>query len=106
MTRAGIYPLWGFAAFVAFVLLDRFLRGTYGDTEAFRLWGLALLLVSVALTFLKEIPVYFGPRQVGALEGWRKLYCLIRSYTIALAVCAFPHQVACAVNLKGNVCGR
>lgn len=105
MPRPAISRVWGFLAFILLVLLEQFVRGAYGDTEAFRLWGAALLLVSVGLSRLNSIPVYFGPKQVGFLEGWRKLYVLVPSYMIAVLVCAFPHQVACAVNLRGYVCG-
>ena len=65
----------------------------------------ALLLISVGLTFAKRIPVYSGPKQLAVLEGWRKLCVLVPSYSIALSVCFFPHQIACAANLRGYVCG-
>lgn len=62
-------------------------------------------MVSVVFTFMNRIPVTLGNKDLKPLEGWRKAYVLVPSYAIGVAVSLFPHEVACAVNLKGYVCG-
>lgn len=104
MRRPASSQLWGFLIFVVALLLAFYGRGREGDAEAFRLSGVVFLLVSVGLTFTKRIPVYAGPKLVGVLEGWRKLYVLVPSYSIAAVICAFPQQVACALDFRSYVC--
>jgi len=105
MQRSGFSQVLGLLIFVAALVLVFWGRGREGDVEAFRISGVVFLLVSVGLTFAKRIPVYAGPKLVGALEGWRKAYVLLPSYTIAAAICVFPLQVACALSFRGFICG-
>ncbi|MCZ8072778.1 MAG: hypothetical protein O9341_01480 [Paucibacter sp.] len=102
ITGGQVLSFLGFLVLVGvWTIIDR----VFGQREAFRFWGLMLLVTSLAFTFMKRIPVTVGNTELKPLEGWRKAYVLIPTYAIGLAVTAFPHEVACAVNLKGYVCG-
>lgn len=105
MRRTGFSQVLGLLIALAVLMLLIWGERREGDVEAFRRSGIVFLLVSVGLTFSKSIPVYAGPKLVGALEGWRKLYVLLPCYTIAAAICVFPLQVACALGFRGFVCG-
>jgi len=76
----------------------------YGDTEGFRVWGLAILVLSSFYLFVAEIPVAIGFRSLPPLRGWRKAYVIGPAFLIGLAVSLHPHQVACAIHLRGYVC--
>lgn len=102
ITGAQVLSFLGLLVLVGvWTIIDR----VFGEREAFRFWGLMLLATSLAFTFMKRIPVTVGNTELKPLEGWRKAYVLIPTHAIGLAVSTFPHEVACAVNLKGYVCG-
>ncbi|WP_428506926.1 hypothetical protein [Roseateles sp.] len=102
ITGGQVLSFLGFLVLVGvWTIIDR----VFGQREAFRFWGLMLLVTSLAFTFMKRIPVTVGNTELKPLEGWRKAYVLIPTYAIGLAVTTFPHEVACAVHLKGYVCG-
>jgi hypothetical protein len=75
-----------------------------GQTAGFRFWGLALLVTSIVFTARRTIPVTLGSTELTPLEGWRKAYVLVPTYSIGTVVSLWPHQVACAINLRGYVC--
>lgn len=102
--RPALRRVLRFLAFVALVALAYFIQDRFGQTEGVRFWGIGLLVTSLVFTFLPRIPVFMGNRELAPLEGWRKAYVLAPAYAIAILVTAFPHQVACAVHLKGYVC--
>ena len=104
MQRSTRRQLFGFAAFVAVAILWTIVHERYGQTEGFRMWGIGLLVISVMLSFRKEIPVHLGSREVALLSGWRKAYGLVPAYSIGILVSLFPHAVACSVHLKGYQC--
>ncbi len=97
-------PILEFMAFVCLAVIWQAVHQMFGQAEGFRMWGIGLLVVSVALTFRASIPVHFGRRQVGELVGWRRAYVLLPAYIIGGLVTLFPHQVACTISLKGYVC--
>jgi hypothetical protein len=102
ITGAHVLGLLGFIALAGvWTMVDRI----FGQREAFRLWGIGLLLASVVFTRMRRIPVSFGNKELQPLEGWRKAYVLGPTYTIGIGISLFPHEVACAVNLKGYICG-
>jgi Ca2+/H+ antiporter len=93
--------------FVGFALLAgtwAIVHDLFGQTAGFRFWGLALLATSLVFTLRRTIPVSLGNTELSPLEGWRKTYVLVPMYAIGLAVSLWPHQVACAVSLRGYVC--
>ena len=92
--------VWFLVLAGSWIIVDRM----FGQREAFRLWGIGLLVVSVVFTFMRRIPVRLGNRQLEPLEGWRKAYVLAPTYAIGICVTLFPHEVACAMNLKGYLC--
>ena len=94
----------GVVAFVLMAWVWHMVHTIFGPTEGFRFWGFGLLLVSVVFTARDSIPVTVGNKQLKPLEGWRKSYVLVPTYAIGFLVAAFPHQIACAVNLRGYVC--
>ena len=101
ITGAQVLGFVGFVVMaVGWIIVDRL----FGQREAFRLWGIALLVVSVVFTFMRRIPLTLGNRQVEPLEGWRKAYVLVPTYAIGVCVTLFPHEIACAVNLRGYIC--
>ena len=104
MPRAKFHPVLGFVVFAALAWLWHAVHVRFGQTEGFRVWGAAGLVVSVILTFRDEIPVYLGKREVARLKGSRKLYALAPFYFVFIVVAVFPHEVACAVRLKAYVC--
>jgi hypothetical protein len=106
MPRVTGGQLLGFLGFVVLAGTSAMVNSMFGQREAFRFWGICLVLVSSVFALLKRIPVHVGDRELRPLEGWRKAYVLVPSYAIGLAVALFPHEVACAVNLKGYVCGE
>ncbi len=95
----------GFIASILLAAVWYIVHETLGQTEGFRFWGAALLVTAVFFTSRKTIPVTLGQTEIKPLQGWRKAYVLVPSYCIAIAVVLWPHQVACAVNLRGYVCG-
>lgn len=102
VTGAHVLSFLGFLVLVGiWTMVDRL----FGQREAFRLWGIALVVVSVVFTFMRRIPVTIGNTELKPLEGWRKAYVLVPTYAIGMVVAFFPHEVACAVNLKGYICG-
>jgi hypothetical protein len=102
ITGAHVLGFLGFLALAGvWAMVDRM----FGQREAFRLWGIGLLIVSVVFTIMRRIPVSLGSKDLEPLEGWHKAYVLVPTYAIGLGVCLFPHEVACAVNLKGYICG-
>ena len=94
----------GFVAFLCLAATWHIVDEAFGQEAGFRFWGLLLLASSVVFTFLTRIPIHLGEKQVGALEGWRKLYILVPMYGLALAVVLWPTAVACSIGLKGYVC--
>lgn len=93
-------------SFLVLVGVSMMIDRNFGQREAFRFWGLIVLATSVAFTFMKRIPVTVGNTELRPLEGWRKAYVLVPTCAIGAAVILFPHEVACAVNLRGYVCGE
>lgn len=94
----------GLAAMAILVFVWYMVGHYFGQTEAFRVWGLALLLYSVGSSFRKSIPVSLGDREIEPLEGWRRAYVLVPTFALGALVSVFPHEVACSINLKGYVC--
>ena len=94
----------GFLAFAILAAVWHLVGSNFGQTASFRFWGIALLVISLIFTCLKSIPVTLGDKEVEPLVGWRKAYLLIPMYIVGALVSVFPHEVACAVNLKGYIC--
>lgn len=105
MPRITGAHVFGFLGFVVLAGLWAMVDRVFGQREAFRFWGIGLLAVSVVFTFIRSIPVTLGSKELAPLEGWRKAYVLVPTYAISIVVIVFPHEVACAVNLKGYICG-
>ena len=106
MPRITGSQVLSFLAFLVLVGAWTTIDRIFGQREAFRFWGLVLLSVSVVFTFMRRVPVRVGNTELKPLEGWRKAYVLVPMYAIGLAVCLFPNEVACAVNLRGYICGE
>ena len=96
--------LLGFVGFILLAGAAAMVNSIFGQREAFRFWGICLLGTSMVFTLMKCIPLQIGEGEPRMLEGWRKAYVLFPSYVIGLAVALFPHQIVCAINLKGYVC--
>jgi hypothetical protein len=94
----------GVLAFVAVAAAWQYVFVRYGDTEGFRVWGLAILLVSFFYLFVAEIPVAIGSRSFPPLKGWRKADVIAPAFLIGLVVSLHPHEVACALYMRGYVC--
>jgi thiol:disulfide interchange protein len=94
----------GFLGFVLIAAAWAIVHDLFGQTAGFRFWGAALLVIAVILTFRREISVSVGNTEKTTLCGWRKAYVLIPAYGIGAAVSLWPHQIACAVHLRGYVC--
>jgi hypothetical protein len=105
MPRITGAQVLGFLGFIVLVVVWTMVDAIFGQREAFRVWGFGLLLMSVVFTVLRRIPVTLGNKEIAPLEGWRKAYVLVPTYAIGICVSLFPHEVACAVNLKGYICG-
>jgi hypothetical protein len=96
--------LLGFVGFLLLAGLWTMVHNLFGQTEGFRFWGLGLLVVSVVFTVQRTIPVTLGNKELRPLEGWRKAYVLGPTYLIGVAVSLWPHEIACAINVRGYVC--
>ena len=94
----------GFVGFVLLAGISVIVHELLGQAAGFRFWGLALLVTSVVFTVRRTIPVTLGNTEITPLEGWRKAYVLVPMYFIGAVVSVWPHQVACAINLRGYVC--
>lgn len=94
----------GFVGFLLLAGVWTIVHEWFGQTAGFRFWGLALVVTSLVFTVRRTIPVTLGNTELTPLEGWRKAYVLIPTYLIGAAVSLWPHQVACAINLRGYVC--
>lgn len=105
MPRSTGAQILGFLGFVVVAGTSAMIYAAFGQREAFRFWGICLVLTSIVFTFMKRIPVSVGKTELRPLEGWRKAYVLVPCYAMGWAVTSFPHEVACAVNLRGYVCG-
>ena len=105
MPRSTGAQVLGFLGFVVLAGTSAMIYSAFGQQEGLRFWGICLVLTSIVFTFMKRIPVSVGRKALRPLEGWRKAYVLVPCYAIGLAVTSFPHEVACAVNLRGYGCG-
>lgn len=94
----------GFLGFVLLAAAWAIVHDLFGQTAGFRFWGVALLFTALAMTFRPEIPVSLGNSEKTTLRGWRKACVLVPAYGIGAAVSLWPHQIACAVHLRGYVC--
>jgi hypothetical protein len=97
------FPAARIAGFVIFLVMVG-ASSMLDQREAFRFWGVGLLAASLVATFLPRIPVRLGYTELRPLEGWRKAYVLVPTYIIGITATFFPHEVACAVRLKGYIC--
>lgn len=100
----SINQLFGLAVFIAFAAAWYWVHERFGQTAGLRVWGIALLVVSVVFTIKESIPLSVGATELEPLTGWRKSFVLLPTYLIGLLVAVFPHSSACAVSLKGYVC--
>jgi hypothetical protein len=94
----------GFVAFVCLVAIWQTVHHLYGQTEGFRVWGVGLLIVALALSLKQSIPLHVGNREPTQLAGWHKMTVVLPTIVIGCAVSFYPHQVACSISLKNYVC--
>ena len=104
MQRPSGAQVLGFVASALVAAVWYIVHDLFGQTAGFRFWGVMLLLTAVFLTLRRTIPFAIGSTDLAPLQGWHKAYVLIPAYCIAICVIVWPHQVACAVTLKGYVC--
>ena len=77
----------------------------FGQAAGVRVWGIGLLVAAAALSFRSELPIYLGNRHVLAtFRGWHKAYVLVPLFLIGVLVAAYPHEIACAIGLRGYKC--
>jgi thiol:disulfide interchange protein len=94
----------GFFGFVLLAAASFVVHEWLGQAAGFRFWGLALLVAAVVFTARRTIQVTLGNTALTPLAGWRKAYVLVPAYAIGTVVSLWPHQVACAINLRGYLC--
>jgi len=104
MKRLAGGQILGFIAFVCFVGIWQLVHHFFGQTEAFRMWGIGLLAVALVLSINRSIVVHIGSRKVSRLVGWRKAFVVLPAFVIGGLVSFYPHQVACSIALKRYVC--
>lgn len=104
MKRLSTGQILGVIAFVCIAAIWQFVHLRFGQTEGFRVWGIGLLVVALVLSFMQNIPVHIGNREVSQLVGWRKAFVVLPAAAIGSLVSFYPHQVACSISLKGYVC--
>lgn len=101
LTRSRIFAFLALSAVAAcWAAVDHW----FGQTEAVRVWGIGLLLVTGIFSVRQFIPVYLGNRLVSELTGWRKCWVLLPALALGALVAFFPHEVACAINLRSYKC--
>jgi len=75
------------------------------QTAGVGLYGLAVLFIAFIFSLRREVSVHVrGGSEITSLSGHRKLYVLLPMIAIGSMLVLFPHDVACAVHLKGYVC--
>jgi hypothetical protein len=93
-----------FFAFVCLIAIWQTVHHFFGQTEAFRVWGIGLLIVALVLSLRQSIPLHVGNRKPTQLAGWHKMIVVLPAIAIGCAVSFYPHQVACSISLRGYVC--
>lgn len=75
----------------------------FGQAAGVRAWRVTLLLVLIVLSVRGSIPLRLGSLEAN-LTGAAKWMLVAPVYAVALAVSVFPHELACAIHLKGYLC--
>lgn len=96
----------GFLGFIIVIGISFFLQNMLGDTAVVRYWGVVIVGVTLVMSFMPEIPVFVKGNEEPSviLKGWNKALFLVCLSLIGLLIAIYPHEVACAINLKGYKC--
>jgi hypothetical protein len=77
----------------------------FGQAAAFRYWGAGLLAAGVVFACRKTVPFFLGSTKVRDLSGVPKNLVAGVAISLGVAILLYPDTIACAVSLRGYVCG-